>query len=93
LGRLTGCWCCRLMHNVRSCLQRCNFVNKVYSHVYALKNEAYSSANQKHEEMLEQLWTNLKPEVRREGGRITKEWGEIGFQGRSCASIQVSELL
>ncbi|GMF45823.1 unnamed protein product [Phytophthora fragariaefolia] len=31
--------------------------------------------------MLEQLWKNLKPDVRREGGRITKEWGEIGFQG------------
>ncbi|KAF1326684.1 Elmo domain-containing protein b, partial [Globisporangium splendens] len=32
-------------------------------------------------EMLEQLWSNLKPNVRRSGGRITKEWGEIGFQG------------
>ncbi|KAG2759624.1 hypothetical protein Pcac1_g28364 [Phytophthora cactorum] len=70
-----------LMTNVRSCLQRCNFVNKVYARVYALKNEAYSSSKPEHEELLEQLWTNLKPDVRREGGRITKEWGEIGFQG------------
>ncbi|KAE9042916.1 hypothetical protein PR003_g3662 [Phytophthora rubi] len=70
-----------LMANVRSCLQRCNFVNTVYSRVHALKNEAYSSSRHEHEEMLEQLWTNLKPDVRREGGRITKEWGEIGFQG------------
>ncbi|KUG01509.1 ELMO domain-containing protein B [Phytophthora nicotianae] len=60
---------------------RCNFVNKVYARVYALKNEAYSSSKPDHEEMLEQLWTNLKPDIRREGGRITKEWGEIGFQG------------
>ncbi|POM79570.1 Hypothetical protein PHPALM_2720, partial [Phytophthora palmivora] len=60
---------------------RCNFVNKVYARVHALKNEAYNSAKLEHEEMLEQLWTNLKPDVRREGGRITKEWGEIGFQG------------
>lgn len=70
-----------LMTNVRSCLNRCNFVNKVYAQVYALKSEAYSSSNSKHEELLEQLWTNLKPDVRRAGGRITKEWGEIGFQG------------
>ncbi|CAH0476208.1 unnamed protein product [Peronospora belbahrii] len=70
-----------LMANVRSCLHCCNFVNKVYEHVYTLKNEGYSSLKQEHEEMLEQLWTNLKPDVRRIGGRITKEWGEIGFQG------------
>jgi hypothetical protein len=31
--------------------------------------------------MLEQLWSNLKPDIRRTGGRITKEWSEIGFQG------------
>lgn len=31
--------------------------------------------------MLEELWTNLKPQTRRAHGRITKEWGEIGFQG------------
>ncbi|KAF4142943.1 ELMO/CED-12 family [Phytophthora infestans] len=70
-----------LMVNVRSCLQRCNFVNKVYARVCALKNQAYSSLEPEHEEMLEQLWANLKPDTRREGGRITKEWGEIGFQG------------
>ncbi|KAI9921347.1 hypothetical protein PsorP6_002571 [Peronosclerospora sorghi] len=64
-----------LMANVRSGLQRCNFVKKVYARVYALKNER---------KMIEQLWTNLKPDVRRKGGRITKELGEIGFQGYSC---------
>jgi hypothetical protein len=32
--------------------------------------------------MLEQLWNSLKPGVRRTGGRHTKEWGEIGFQGQ-----------
>jgi hypothetical protein len=70
-----------LITNMRSCLQRCNFVNRVYARVHLLRDEAYSSANTKHEEMLEQLWANLKPNVRRSGGRITKEWGEIGFQG------------
>ncbi|GAB9466453.1 hypothetical protein Gpo141_00003828 [Globisporangium polare] len=70
-----------LITNLRSCLHRCNFVNRVYARVHNLRDEAYSSANTKHEEMLEQLWSNLKPNVRRAGGRITKEWGEIGFQG------------
>ena len=31
---------------------------------------------------LETLWDKLKPDVRRKGGRITKEWSEIGFQGQ-----------
>ena len=70
------------MANVRACLYRCNYVNKVYARVYTLKNEGYNSLKHEHEEMLEQLWTNLKPDVRRKGGRITKEWGEIGFQGK-----------
>ncbi|KAI9910850.1 hypothetical protein PsorP6_010810 [Peronosclerospora sorghi] len=30
--------------------------------------------------MIEQLWTNLKTDVRRKDGSITKEWGDIGFQ-------------
>uniref|UniRef100_K3X4G9 ELMO domain-containing protein n=1 Tax=Globisporangium ultimum (strain ATCC 200006 / CBS 805.95 / DAOM BR144) TaxID=431595 RepID=K3X4G9_GLOUD len=70
-----------LIANVRGCLDRCNYVNRVYNRVHALRDEAFDSKNAKHEEMLEQLWSNLKPNVRRSGGRITKEWGEIGFQG------------
>jgi hypothetical protein len=36
--------------------------------------------------MLESLWEALKPGVSRQGGRITSEWGEIGFQGKDPAS-------
>ncbi|KAI9909809.1 hypothetical protein PsorP6_010821 [Peronosclerospora sorghi] len=39
-----------LMANVCSCLQRCNFVNKVYACVYALKNVSSDSSKQEHEE-------------------------------------------
>ncbi|TMW64276.1 hypothetical protein Poli38472_012898 [Pythium oligandrum] len=70
-----------VVENVRSCLHRGSFVNRVYARVLTLKDEAYDSANTRHEAMLEDLWSNLKPDVRRTGGRITKEWGEIGFQG------------
>lgn len=58
-------------------------MNSVYAQVLGLRDEAYSAANAQHEAMLEQLWSQLKPNVRRSGGRITKEWGEIGFQGAS----------
>ncbi|OQR81228.1 hypothetical protein ACHHYP_16638 [Achlya hypogyna] len=68
--------------NLRECLQKFRAVNEVYHDLIALKNEAYDSTNDLHEvAMLEELWNNLKPDVRRSGGRHTKEWGEIGFQG------------
>lgn len=37
------------MTNVRSCLQRCSFANRVYAHAHALRDEAYNSSNDKHE--------------------------------------------
>lgn len=89
-----------VISNVRACLQRSNFVNRVYARVLELKDEAYDSSNESHEAMLEELWTNLKPDVRRTGGRITKEWGEIGFQGtdpksdfRSMGVLSLHQLL
>jgi len=36
--------------------------------------------------MLEALWAALKPGVSRQGGRVTSEWGEVGFQGKDPAS-------
>jgi hypothetical protein len=36
--------------------------------------------------LLEEMWSALKPGVRRQGGRITEEWGEVGFQGRDPAT-------
>lgn len=36
--------------------------------------------------MLEALWAALKPGVSRQGGRVTSEWGEIGFQGKDPAT-------
>lgn len=39
-----------------------------------------------HEAALEVLWSSLRPGVRRQGGKITEEWGEIGFQGKDPAT-------
>ncbi|KAL0590416.1 hypothetical protein ABG067_001662 [Albugo candida] len=71
----------RLMQTLRGWLHRCNYVNAVYQKLFSLRDESYTSQNEMHERMLEELWTNLKPQTRRAHGRITKEWGEIGFQG------------
>lgn len=41
---------------------------------------AYNELNADDEAKLEQLWTLLRPDVRRRGGRMTDEWNELGFQ-------------
>ena len=45
-----------------------------------MQNEKFSSSNDAHETKLEKLWSLLLPGQEREGGRITREWGRIGFQ-------------
>ena len=47
---------------------------------------AYNELNADDEAKLEQLWTLLRPDVRRRGGRMTDEWGELGFQGNNPAT-------
>lgn len=46
----------------------------------------FEAGNEEHEALLERLWEALRPGVRRAGGRLTDEWGEIGFQGRDPAT-------
>ncbi|EQC34557.1 hypothetical protein, variant [Saprolegnia diclina VS20] len=86
--------------NLRQSFKTFLAVNNVYAKVIALKDESYDSTNDAHEAMLEELWRNLKPDVRRTGGRHTKEWGEIGFQGtdpmtdfRSMGVLSLHQLL
>lgn len=46
----------------------------------------HSNTNPTIQAMLEALWAALKPGVSRQGGRVTSEWGEIGFQGKDPAT-------
>ena len=48
--------------------------------------ERYDTENDSHEKLLERLWSLFKPNEKRAGGRITKEWQEIGFQGSDPAT-------
>ncbi|KYQ93582.1 hypothetical protein DLAC_11607 [Tieghemostelium lacteum] len=46
-----------------------------------LYNQAYCNDNATHEEKLEEIWSSLRPGIRRKA-RLTSEWGDIGFQGK-----------
>lgn len=46
----------------------------------------YDKNNAEHEAKLENLWERLRPDIRRTGGRVTKEWQELGFQGTDPAT-------
>ena len=64
---------------LRGCMSAISEYNGVMEELRGLK-VPYSKANPTHEAALEELWDALRPGVRRNGGRITKEWQEIGFQ-------------
>jgi len=70
---------------LKGCLQAMSDYNAVIEELRELK-QPYSKANPQHEAALEDLWQQLRPGVRRNGGRITKEWQEIGFQGADPAT-------
>ncbi|KAG8457359.1 hypothetical protein KFE25_014088 [Diacronema lutheri] len=46
-----------------------------------LRRTTVSATNATHEAALEALWDALQPGRARDGGRISKSWGDIGFQG------------
>eukprot|EP00947_MAST-08B_sp_MAST-8B-sp1_P001756 g1756.t1 len=75
----------RILPNLQDCLHQLNGVNAAIEEMLRLKSTAYSSDNAEHEALLEELWTLLMPEDRR-SGRITEEWGTIGFQGTDPAT-------
>lgn len=54
--------------------------NQLHNDVEDLRKEVFSSDNPEHEALLLKLWDLLLPTVKLES-RITKQWGDIGFQG------------
>jgi len=51
-----------------------------------LQMTPYSSENELHEALLEDVWKSCMGERERLGGRISKSWGDIGFQGKDPAT-------
>ena len=68
--------------NIAHCLHALRTVNAVMLNFMQLRNTAYDAINTNHQSLLENLWTAMKPLLRRTGGMITEEWGELGFQGK-----------
>ncbi|XP_043106852.1 ELMO domain-containing protein 2 isoform X1 [Puntigrus tetrazona] len=66
--------------NLRQCLLQINGYNELFEEVEELRRQVFDSENEEHEHMLLKLWDLLMPSVKLES-RITKQWGNIGFQG------------
>ncbi|XP_075888789.1 ELMO domain-containing protein 2 [Nelusetta ayraudi] len=62
------------------CLLQITGYNTLFLSVEDLRKEVFSSDNQEHEALLLKLWELLMPAIKLES-RITKQWGDIGFQG------------
>ncbi|XP_030643903.1 ELMO domain-containing protein 2 [Chanos chanos] len=65
---------------LRQCLMQISGYNSLYVSVEELRKQGFDSENEAHEQMLLKLWNLLMPAVKLES-RITKQWGDIGFQG------------
>ncbi|XP_062379147.1 ELMO domain-containing protein 2 [Sardina pilchardus] len=66
--------------NLKSCLCQISGYNNLYQSVEQLRKEIFDCDKEEHEKMLLKLWDLLMPSTKLES-RITKQWGDIGFQG------------
>lgn len=66
--------------NLKLCLLQITGYRNLFTSVEELRKETFDSDKVQHEEMLLKLWDLLMPEVKLES-RVTKQWGDIGFQG------------
>ncbi|XP_060939481.1 ELMO domain-containing protein 2 [Limanda limanda] len=66
--------------SLHTCVLQITGYGCLYTSVEDLRKEVFSSDNAEHEAMLLKLWDLLMPTVKLES-RLTKQWGDIGFQG------------
>eukprot|EP00499_Haloplacidia_sp_CaronLabIsolate_P011551 CAMPEP_0196779736 /NCGR_PEP_ID=MMETSP1104-20130614/6556_1 /TAXON_ID=33652 /ORGANISM="Cafeteria sp., Strain Caron Lab Isolate" /LENGTH=254 /DNA_ID=CAMNT_0042149919 /DNA_START=196 /DNA_END=960 /DNA_ORIENTATION=+ len=71
--------------NLRACLLELNGSNYAHRDAEERRLTPFESGNVEHEKMLVELWTLLRPGVQLED-RYTRQWGDIGFQGRHPSS-------
>ncbi|XP_061408181.1 ELMO domain-containing protein 1-like [Lethenteron reissneri] len=65
---------------LQACLLQISGYHALTKEVEEIRKQRYDSENKTHEEALLKLWALLMPEVTLKA-RITKQWGDIGFQG------------
>ncbi|XP_016891028.1 ELMO domain-containing protein 2 isoform X2 [Cynoglossus semilaevis] len=66
--------------SLHTCLLQITGYRSLYTNVEDLRKQIFSSEKTEHEDMLLKLWGLLMPNIKLES-RITKQWGDIGFQG------------
>ncbi|XP_012674362.2 ELMO domain-containing protein 2 [Clupea harengus] len=66
--------------NLNLCLLQITGYKNLYLCVEQLRKEVFDSEKEEHEKMLLKLWDLLMPSTTLES-RVTKQWGDIGFQG------------
>lgn len=71
---------------VKRCVGNIVKVSMFIQSVERRRDVRFKRDDASHERLLESLWALLKPGVERKKGRLTSEWGEIGFQGRDPAT-------
>eukprot|EP01132_Coremiostelium_polycephalum_P010057 gene10057-12326_t len=74
-----------IIPNLVAALEPLSSLQSLRGIIKTLQNEMYDSLNADHEKKLDEIWNNLCPGIRRTG-RLTSEWGEIGFQGKDPAT-------
>ncbi|KAM9330021.1 ELMO domain-containing protein 2 [Gastrophryne carolinensis] len=70
----------RFQINLRICLLQISGYKKLFLEVENVRKQPYDSENGEHEQQLMELWDLLMPHEKLKS-RITKQWGDIGFQG------------
>ncbi|XP_029915293.1 ELMO domain-containing protein 2 isoform X2 [Myripristis murdjan] len=70
----------RFKESLQLCLFQITGYKSLYASVEDLRKEVFDSEKLEHETMLLKLWDLLMPTVKLES-RVTKQWGDIGFQG------------
>ncbi|CAI9617592.1 unnamed protein product [Staurois parvus] len=73
-------YCFRFQINLRICLLQISGYKKLFLEVEDVRKQPYNSDNPEHEQQLMELWDLLMPHEKLKS-RITKQWGDIGFQG------------
>lgn len=71
---------------LEGCLRVVRLVAGVRADVERLRATRYDDADPEHERRLEALWEALQPGKVRDGGRISKDWGDVGFQTKDPKS-------
>jgi hypothetical protein len=73
--------------NIRNSLKSLRLITVVSIKLSDLRKIKFSYDNSDHLKLLEQLWTQLKPNIRRSTTTlICSDWAELGFQGKDPSS-------